>query len=110
MILYPKRKNGTGFQGAGVCLREEVFEVVYSDFPGFLPESLHPILTQLVESMDINYSIVPGSTPEPPESIRELAGTSLCRYLLKQETKGNGVILPDLFPLLSASLSSVRVQ
>jgi len=53
-----------------VCLREEVFEVVYSDFPGFLPESLHPILTQMVESMDINYSIVPGSTPEPPESTR----------------------------------------
>ena len=41
----------------------------YSDFPGFLPESLHPILTQMVASMDIKYPVVPGSTPEPPESI-----------------------------------------
>ena len=86
----------------GVC-------VFYSDFTGFLPESLHPILAQMVASMDIKYPVVPGSTPEPPESIQE-PGRSLCRYLLKQGTKGSGVILPDLFPLLSASLSSVRVQ
>ena len=78
---------------------EEVLRWLFR-FPDFLSSPPYPILTLMVVSRDIHYSIVWSSPPELPESIRELPGRFPFRCLLKEGIGRAGLFCQVVFPFL----------